>query len=159
GLRVVGDPVGPLFAVAADENVPAERRVDPYHWADQVREHGFLLQLQPGLAQPDGTRLLPTTHLTVTPVTEAVLSELSTALVAAADEVRGVPPVSAADVLAALPAEELAGLSAPDAAPLDSETAWALLGSIGLAPSAGAGSAALPDRLAPFLALVEALPA
>src|SRR5690606_30904253 len=92
--------------------------------------------------------------------TEAVLAELSAALVAAADEVRGVPPVSAADVLAALPAEALAGLSAPDAAPLDSQTAWALLGSIGLAPPAGAaGSAALPDRLAPFLALVEALPA
>lgn len=159
GLRVVGDPVGPLFAVATDERVPAERRVDSHHWADQVREHGFLLQLQPGLAQPDGTRLPPTTHLTVTPVTEAVLSELSTAFVAAADEVRGVPPVSAADVLAALPAEALAGLSEPDAAPLDSETAWSLLGSIGLAPSAGAGSAALPDRLAPFLALVEALPA
>jgi glutamate/tyrosine decarboxylase-like PLP-dependent enzyme len=159
GLRVVGDPVGPLFAVAMDESVPAERRVDPHHWADQVREHGFLLQLQPGLAQPDGRRLPPTTHLTVTPVTEAVLAELSAALVAAADEVRGVPPVSAADVLAALPAEALAGLSAPDAAPLDSQTAWSLLGSIGLAPSAEAGSAALPDRLAPFLALVEALPA
>lgn len=157
GLRVVGSPVGPLFAVAAEESVPVERRVDAHHWADQVRAHGFLLQLQPGFVQSDGTRLPSTTHLTVTPVTESVLPELSAALVAAADEVRGVPPVSAKDVLAALPAEALAGLSAPDAAPLDAETAWAMLGSIGLAPEPG--SAALPDRLAPFLALVEALPA
>ncbi len=157
GLRVVGDPVGPLFAVAMDESAPAGRRVDPHHWADQVRTHGFLLQLQPGFAQSDGTRLPSTTHLTITPVTESVLLELAAALVAAADEVRGTPPVSAEDVLAALPAEALAGLSAPDAAPLDSETAWALLGSIGLTPEPG--SAALPDRLAPFLALVEALPA
>jgi glutamate/tyrosine decarboxylase-like PLP-dependent enzyme len=165
GLRVVGDPVGPLFAVATDESMPAERRVDPHHWADQVREHGFLLQLQPGLAQPDGTRLPATTHLTITPVTESVLPELSAALVAAADEVRGASAVVASDVLGALPAETLAALSAPDAAPLDSETAWRLLGSIGLAPSGGSdaasggSAAALPDRLAPFLALVEALPA
>lgn len=157
GLRVMGDPIGPLFAVATDDAVPPERRVDPHHWADQVRTHGFLLQLQPGFAQSDGTRLPSTTHLTVTPVTESVLPELSAALVAAADEVRGVPPVAAEGVLAALPAETLAGLSAPDAAPLDSEAAWALLGSIGLVPEPG--SAALPDRLAPFLALVEALPA
>ena len=27
-------PVGPLLAVATDESVPAERRVDPHHWAD-----------------------------------------------------------------------------------------------------------------------------
>ena len=157
GLRVVGNPVGPLFAVATDDGVPAERRVDPHHWADQVREHGFLLQLQPAFVQPDGTRLPSTTHLTVTPVTEAVLPELIAALVAAADEVRGMPPVIAQDVLAALPAEALAGLSAPDAAPLDSKTAWALLGSIGLA--GGPAGVALPERMAPILALVEALPA
>lgn len=171
GLRVVGDPVGPLFAVATDESMPADRRVDPHHWADQVRTHGFLLQPQPGLLQPDGVRLPSTTHLTITPVTEAVLPELSAALVTAADEVRGLPAVSAADVLAALPTEAVAAFSTPDADPLDSETAWALLGSIGLAPAgadaasgavvaeSGGGAAALPDRLAPFLALVEALPA
>ncbi len=157
GLRVVSDPVGPLFAVATDEDVAAERRVDPHHWADQVRTHGFLLQLQPAFVQPDGTRLPSTTHLTITPVTEAVLPKLSAALVAAADEVRGVPPVAPQDVLAALPAEALVAFSAPDAAPLDSQTAWALLGSIGLA--GGPGGVALPDRMAPILALVEALPA
>lgn len=156
GLRVVGNPVGPLFAVATDESVAEESRVDPHHWADQVRAHGFLLQLQPGLTQSDGTHLPATTHLTITPVTEAVLPELSAALVRAADEVRGVPPVSAAQVLELLPAEVLAGLSAPDAAPIDSAAAFDLLAAIGLV---SAESSALPERMAPFLALVEALPA
>ena len=156
GLRVVGDPVGPLFAVASDESVPEDRRVDPHHWADQVRAHGFLLQLQPGFTQSDGTHLPSTTHLTITPVTEAVLPELSAALVRAADEMRGVPAVSAAQVLESLPAEAVAALSAPDAALPDSATAFALLAGIGLV---SAESSALPDRMAPFLALVEALPA
>ena len=146
GLRVVGDPVGPLLAVTTDLEVAPERRVDPHHWADQARSHGWLLQLQPGLRQVDGTVLPSTTHLTITPVTEGVLAELSSALTLAADEVRGVPPVDPAAVLSALPGE--IGV-------LDSESAFALLQGIGLVGD-GAG---LPDRMAPFLALVEALPA
>lgn len=157
GLRVVGSPVGPLFSVAVDDAVPAGRQVDPHHWADQVRTHGWLLQLQPGLVQGDGTCLPHTTHLTITPVTEGVLGELSNALVKAADEVRGVPAVSASQVLATLPVETLAGLSSSDA-PLDSDSAYALLARIGLVDPSAAG-APLPDRMAPFLALVEALPA
>jgi glutamate/tyrosine decarboxylase-like PLP-dependent enzyme len=145
GLRVVGAPVGPLIAVAADESVPASRRVDPHHWADQVREHGWLLQSQPGLTQSDGTVLPRTTHLTITPVTERVLGELTTALVAAADEVRGVAGVSADDLLATLPPL--------DAQPLDSGSAFALLGAMGL------GDGGIPDRTAPLLALIEVLPA
>ena len=156
GLRVVGTPVGPLIAVATDAAAPVDRQVDPHHWADQARARGWLLQLQPGLGQSDGTRLPHTTHLTITPVTEAVLPELSAALVTAADEVRGVPGVSPADVLGALPAELVAGLSAPDAPPLDSDTAFAILAGIGLVSSESGG---LPDRMAPFLALVAALPA
>ncbi|MBN9139888.1 MAG: aspartate aminotransferase family protein [Micrococcales bacterium] len=146
GLRVVGDPVGPLFAVTADERVPPERRVDPHHWADAVRRHGFVLQLQPALAQPDGPQLPPTTHLTVTPVTESVLGELSTALVAGADAVRGVPHVDGAALLAGLPPL--------DPAALDSDTAWGLLQGVGIG---GAGE--LPDAQAPLVALIEALPA
>lgn len=150
GLRVVGAPVGPLIAVATDAAAPGHAQVDPHHWADQVRAHGWLLQLQPGLAQSDGTVLPHTTHLTITPVTEAVLPELSAALVAAADEVRGVPAVSAADVLGSLPA----GFALPEG-PLDSATAAAILAGLGL----GGGGGALPDRMAPVLALVGALPA
>ena len=159
GLRVVGAPVGPLFAVAADDTVAPEARVDPHHWADRVRAHGFVLQLQPGLTQSDGSYLPPTTHLTITPVTHAVLPELSAALVTAAGEVRGVPTVGAADVLGALPAEMVATLTASDAAPLNADTALAILGAVGLAPTGAAdGGAGLPEQMAPLLALIEALP-
>ncbi|MEO6944394.1 MAG: aspartate aminotransferase family protein [Lacisediminihabitans sp.] len=157
GLRVVGRPVGPLIAVATDDSVPEIERVDPHHWADQARSHGWLLQLQPGLTQPDGTHLPHTTHLTVTPVTETVLGELSAALVLSANEVRGLPPVTANDVLGALPPELVAGLSISDAAPLDSEAAYGLLVQIGLI-TPGQDSAQLPERMAPFIALIEALP-
>jgi sphinganine-1-phosphate aldolase len=153
GLRVVGTPVGPLLAVAADDAVPAQRRVDPHHWADQARAHGWLLQLQPGLEQSDGTVLPHTTHLTITPVTESVLAQLSTALVTAADEVRGTPPAS-------VPPELVAALAAIPG--LDSATALAVLGQVGLGAGSGSGldsgDAALPDRLAPLLALIAALP-
>lgn len=160
GLRVVGAPTGPLFAVAADDAVSADRRVDPHHWADAARSAGWHLQLQPGLTQADGTVLPHTTHLTVTPVTEAALPELSAALVAAADAVRGEPPVDGeallAGLVAALPggAAALAGASAG----LDSDTAAGLLGAFGLLGGSDAAGV-LPERLAPVLALVAALPA
>jgi glutamate/tyrosine decarboxylase-like PLP-dependent enzyme len=141
GLRVVGDPVGPLLAVAADAEAAPERRVDPHHWADAVRDSGWILQLQPGVAG-----MPPTTHLTITPVTEAGLAELIPALVAAADAVRGEPHVDPAPLLAGLP---------PLEGGLDSETAWALLQGFGI----GTGGGALPERLAPLLALIEVLPA
>ncbi|MFF2271076.1 pyridoxal phosphate-dependent decarboxylase family protein [Agromyces sp. NPDC058136] len=172
GLRVVGSPTGPLLAVATDEDVPVASRVDPHHWADAARSAGWQLQLQPGLTQPDGTRLPHTTHLTVTPVTERVVSELTAALVVAADAVRGIPQIDGAVALAGL-AEALPGfggdgggadgglgaLSSSDAlgslaAGLDSDTAAAILEAAGLLGGAGA----LPDQLAPVLALVEALP-
>ncbi|MET4157658.1 sphinganine-1-phosphate aldolase [Agromyces sp. PvR057] len=157
GLRVVGVPTGPLFAVAVDESVEPERRVDPHHWADAARASGWLLQLQPGLVQSDGTRLPHTTHLTITPVTEGVVDDLSSALVAAADAVRGVPQVDGQLVLAGL-ADALPGGIEPLLATsggLDSDTAAGLLGAIGLL---GAGDGGLPAQMAPVLALVEALP-
>ena len=152
GLTVVGEPVGPLFAVATDVTAPVEERVDPHHWADRVRAHGWQLQLQPSLAQADGTVLPHTTHLTITPVTEGVLGPLSEALVAAADEVRGIPAVSTDQVLASLPAELVAGLA--ESGPVDSETAWGILQQVGLG-----SEGELPESLAPLLALVESLPA
>jgi len=83
-------------------------------------------------------------------VTEGVLPQLSAALVLAADEVRGEPPVSPSDVLAALPEGMLEGLGE-----LNSATAFAVLQGIGLVSA----DANLPDRMAPFLALIAALPA
>ena len=152
GLTVVGDPVGPLFAVTTDATAPAHERVDPHHWADRARAHGWQLQLQPSLVQSDGSVLPTTTHLTITPVTESVLEPLSEALVAAAAEVRGIPPVVPEQVLAGIPPELLAGLG--EAGPLNSEMAWAFLQQVGLG-----GSDELPETLAPLLALVSALPA
>lgn len=139
GLRVLGTPAGPLLAVAADRAVPAGRQVDPHHWADAARELGFVLQLQPAAAG-----LPPTTHLTITPVTESVLPDLRQVLVEAADAVRGVPHVDVAPLLGQLP---------PVTDPLGSDTAAAILGSFGI----GVGGA-LPDALAPLLAIVEATP-
>ncbi len=186
GLRVVGSPCGPLFAVAADDSVPADRKVDPHHWADRAKQHGWLLQQQPGLTQPDGTRLPHTTHLTVTPVTESVLGALTAALVQAADEVRGVPRVDAEQVVAQLPP------LADDAGPLTSLQAFEVLERVGIGSAAGSTSvdvpydagpmnspapsqspassivppqthlptsSVLPDQMAPLLALIEALPA
>lgn len=129
GLRIVGRPVGPLLAVTADESLPPERQVDPHLWADEVKSRGWQLQLQPGLPQTDGVRLPHTTHLTVTPVTERVLDELSGVLVAAADAVRGIGRIDGRAVLEALGGDLDAVLAGP-----------------------------LPDRLAPLMALVEVLP-
>lgn len=145
GLRVVGDPVGPLFAVAADTAVPVAEQVDPHHWADAARGAGWVLQLQPAVNQPDGSALPPTTHLTVTPVTESVLADLIPALVAAADAVRGEPHVDAGPLLAFLPTLD---------GGLDSAAAWALLQGFGI----GGESGGLPDQLAPLLAVIEMLP-
>ncbi len=153
GLRVVGSPTGPLLAVATDESVPADRRVDPHHWADAARGLGWVLQLQPALAQQGGVTLPPTTHLTITPVTERTLPELLPALSAAADAVRGEPHVDAAPLLASLPVADLA------AGGLDSDTAWALLQGFGIGSGDADGEGALPTSMAPLLALIEALPA
>jgi sphinganine-1-phosphate aldolase len=166
GIRVVGEPTGPLLAVAADDTVPADRRVDPHHWADAARAAGWHLQQQPGLTQADGTRLPATTHLTVTPVTEGVVPELAAALVVAADEVRGVPSIDGVTLLAGLAAGLPAGPDtlAAASAGLDSDgaaqllAAFGLLGGTGADATGAAATGALPDRLAPVLALVEALP-
>lgn len=146
GLRVVGSPTGPLLAVAADDELPADRRVDPHHWADRARLRGWHLQLQPGLTQPDGTHLPHTTHLTITPVTKGRIDELEAALRASADEVRGTPAIDAEAALGALPP-----LSA---GPLDSDTAAGILRAVGIAGDAPG----LPNDQAPLLALIEALP-
>ncbi|WP_308799306.1 pyridoxal phosphate-dependent decarboxylase family protein [Agromyces silvae] len=162
GLRVVGDPVGPLLAVASDERMPPGRRVDPHHWADAATAAGWRLQLQPGLRQADGDPLPRTAHLTVTPVTDAVLDELVPALVRAADEVRGIPPVDGAAVLAALTTGDggpAGGALSGDVGELSADTAAGLLRVFGLLDGdAGSAGGALPARLAPVLALMETLP-
>lgn len=148
GLRVLGEPAGPLFAVTSDEGLPEALRVDPHHWADALRSLGWHAQLQPAFVQPDGTVMPRTTHLTITPATEAGLGELSAAMTCAADQVRGVAGVDPSEMVAGF------GFNPGDVPELDSATAQLLLSGIGLAD----GSAGLPDRMAPVMALVEALP-
>jgi hypothetical protein len=141
-----------MIAVTADLAVPPERRVDPHHWADALRPLGWTAQMQPGFLQADGVRLPSTTHLTVTPITESRLPELVPALVAAADQVRGVPPVDGRALLEALGS---GGTALAAGGELDSATAWSFLQAIGLGSTA---DAALPGQQAPLLALIEALP-
>lgn len=152
GLRVVGTPTGPLFAVAVDPYAPAGRRIDPHHWADRMKAHGFTAQLQPSFTQADGSVLPRTTHLTVTPVTESRLADLTTAMVRAAEDVRGVPGIDPQQVLGAAGGPLAALLGSSDAIPRTSEAARRVLGVLGLD---GAG---LPAAMTPVLALVEALP-
>jgi hypothetical protein len=87
-------------------------------------------------------------------VTASVLDELTTALTAGADEVRGIPPVTTDQVLGSLPSDLVAGIGALAGTGLDSATALGILEQVGLV-----GGGPLPDRLAPLLALIEALPA
>jgi glutamate/tyrosine decarboxylase-like PLP-dependent enzyme len=161
GLRVVGRPTGPLVAVACDETVPLARQVDPHQWADAVRSLGWVLQPQPGLAQDDGTHLPHTTHLTVTPVTEAGLDDLVAALVQGADAVRGEPRPDVSAVLGALAG---AFSAAPGDAPAEppADAVWeALLAALAAdgGERRGTSRSVLPDRLAPLMAVMEVLPA
>lgn len=144
GLRVVGTPAASLFAVCTDTHLDPSQRVDPHLWADAVRAHGWVLQPQPGLGE-----LPHTTHLTITPVTADVVGPLCEALVAAADAVRGAPAVDLAELTEAMP--ELAGSSA-----LNSVDAQHILESLGL--GGDDEGAALPDQLAPVMALLGVIP-
>ncbi|PFG19705.1 pyridoxal phosphate-dependent decarboxylase family protein [Serinibacter salmoneus] len=157
GLRIVGERVGPMIALAADEAVPAAQRVDPHRWADAMGRHGFAIQQQPGHRQADGTRLPHTAHLTITPVTTQVLEPLVAAAAAAAAEVRGAAPLDVREQAAALVAAFREG-DAQGGAVMTSGAALAALQSAGLLTGAE-GAGALPDDLAPVLALVEELPA
>lgn len=148
GLRVVGSPVGPMIALAADETDPA-RRVDPHLWADAMRGHGFVVQGQPASSQPDGTVLPATAHLTVTPVTEQVLDDLLGAMTAAADAVRGMAHLDGAALAAGL----LGGVDPAGFAGLDADAAFGVLTASGLLEPGAL------HAMAPVLALVEALPA
>ncbi|WP_258142343.1 aminotransferase class V-fold PLP-dependent enzyme [Arthrobacter sp. MYb227] len=147
GLRVLGSPTGPLFAVAQDDSLTPETRIDPHLWADRLGTLGWRAQLQPAYRQPDGTTLPRTTHLTITPVTAASVTELCSAMTVAAQDVRGVPGINPQEVLASLDLEVL-----PE---LNSQSAQELLTGLGLADN----SAGLPAAMAQVMALIEALPA
>ncbi len=80
GLRVVGDPVTTLVAVAQD----GPDGVDVLNLADEMTARGWLLQPQPPFAQSGG-HLPATLHLTVTGATAGRVTALLTDLAEAAD--------------------------------------------------------------------------
>ncbi|MFC5041006.1 pyridoxal phosphate-dependent decarboxylase family protein [Ornithinimicrobium kibberense] len=141
GLRVLGDPVGSLVAVVADEDVPEAEQVDPHLWAGAVQRRGFVLQGQPALTQSDGTGIPRSTHLTVTPVTAGLIDELTEALAGGAEDVRGQAGAGSG--------------GGPDAA------GGGVVGSAGLPDPAELARAAREDGeldLTAVLALIETLP-
>ncbi len=155
GLAMQARATSPALALIADDAVPAAQQVDPHLLADEVALRGFKLQHQPGLVQSNGVRLPHSAHLTLTPVTERTLPELCAALREAANAVRGRPRPSAAAQLTAIRMLGYSESRAPGPA-----AAWAMLKLAGAAPRRlGDDSGALPGRLAPLMALVEAAPA
>jgi len=140
GLRVVGDPVSTLVAVAQD----GPDGVDVLNLADEMTARGWLLQPQPPFAQ-DGGHMPATLHLTVTGATagrvDALLADLAEAAVSAAALPR---PVADADLVAAAATIDPAALTVAE---VDA-----------LLELAGVGGGRLPERMASVHALVAALP-
>ncbi|WP_433888190.1 pyridoxal phosphate-dependent decarboxylase family protein [Streptomyces sp. CA-111067] len=138
GLRVLGEPAASLVAVCSDD--PG---LDPFVVADEMRLRGWYLQPQPAFGGSPANL-----HLTVTAAVADPerIAELLGELAAAVDRARtvGVPAVDPGLI-------ELAAALDP-AALTPEEVALAL-------QAAGVGSdGTLPDRMAPVLAVLQALP-
>lgn len=142
GLRVLGDPVGPLVALGADPAAPAP--VDPFLLADELARTGWIAQ-----AQPAHGELPRSLHLTLMPAAAPATDQLVAALRDAAAAVAGRPGPAPDPQLI----EAAAGL---DPAAIDQATARGLLAFAGLGGGDGAGG--LPQEMAPVNALIEALP-
>jgi glutamate/tyrosine decarboxylase-like PLP-dependent enzyme len=140
GLRVVGDPVATLVALAQD----GPDGVDVLNLADEMTARGWLLQPQPPFAQAAGD-LPATLHLTVTGATAGRVEALLTDLAEAARAAAALPrPVADPELVAAA--------ATIDPATLTVAEVEALL------DLAGVGGGHLPERMAPVHALVAALP-
>ncbi|MCH6162759.1 pyridoxal phosphate-dependent decarboxylase family protein [Streptomyces marispadix] len=166
GLRILGRPTGGLVAFTLD----GERGAGDgdlslvLHLADEMRLRGWYLQPQLGF---DG--MPPNLHLTLTPATvgqvDALLADLGAALTAA----RALAPVGVDPELAALAATLDPDTLGPD------EAAYVLAyagldgngngngnggsGEDGDGSGGGGGGAAVKERMAPVLAMLDALPA
>jgi len=139
GLRLAAPPETTLVAVATDD--PA---LDVYVVADEMAARGWYVQPQPAY------RGLPATlHLTVTaaslPRVEPFLADLSAAVAAA----KALPLPEVDPML-------LAAAKAIDPDALTAEQMDAVLGLAGF--GTGDGGPALPERMAPVLTLLQALP-
>lgn len=137
GLRVLGPPEASLVAVASDDP-----RVDPFVVADEMRLRGWYLQPQPAFGG-----LPATVHLTVTAAVAAPdrIAELLAELAAAVRRAHAPGPRVDPGLV------ELAAALDPSA--LTPEEVSFALQAAGVGPGG-----ALPDRMAPVLAVLQALP-
>ncbi|WP_411079449.1 pyridoxal phosphate-dependent decarboxylase family protein [Streptomyces sp. cmx-18-6] len=149
-VHVLGEPEAGLVAFTVlTPGVPDRTSAAPdlsllLHLADEMRERGWYLQPQLSF---DG--LPPNLHLTLTPATVDRVGPLLTDLAAALTSARALPPVTADPALTDL----AAGLD-PDA--LTPDEIAGILAFAGLGEDSGTGG--LPERMAPVLFLLDALP-
>ncbi|MEV5988065.1 aminotransferase class V-fold PLP-dependent enzyme [Streptomyces sp. NPDC052051] len=143
GVGVLGEPAGSLvaFTVHGPDGTPDTGRV--LQVADEMRERGWYLQPQ---LSYDG--LPPNLHLTLTPATGDRVGPLLTDLAESVAAARASEPVAVDPAVVDL----AAGLD-PDA--LTPEDVAGILAFAGL----GGDAQGLPSRMAPVLALLDALPA
>lgn len=141
GLRLLARPDATLLAVTAD---PGGANV--FHVADEMAQRGYYVQPQFAFGA-GGARVPASLHLTITAANRGHEAELAAALAGSVATARTLPaPDFPDDVIAAVLAADLASPS-------------------GLAAAAGAlgligpdGALALPRRMAPINALLDALP-
>jgi sphinganine-1-phosphate aldolase len=138
GLRVLGEPAASLVAVAA-----ADPGLDPFVIADEMRLRGWYLQPQPAFAGSP-----PNLHLTVTAAVAdpGRIAELLAELAAATDRARALGPSTVDPGIA----EPAAALDPDSLGPAEIALA---LEAAGVAPDG-----TLPARMAPVLAVLQALP-
>ncbi|MDX3075087.1 pyridoxal phosphate-dependent decarboxylase family protein [Streptomyces sp. NPDC088354] len=141
GVRVLGDPGAGLvaFTLLGTDGAPDLGLL--LHLADEMRERGWYLQPQLSF---DG--LPPNLHLTLTPASAGLVDALLADLDAALKAARTLAPVTVDPGLA----QFAAGLD-PDT--LGPEEVAGVLAFAGLG-----GGSELPRRMAPVLALLDALP-
>ncbi|WP_327292100.1 pyridoxal phosphate-dependent decarboxylase family protein [Streptomyces sp. NBC_01198] len=139
GLRVLGAPDASLVAVAADE--PG---LDPFVVADEMRLRGWYLQPQPAFAGSPANL-----HLTVTAAVAdpARIADLLAELAAAVDRARALGPVTVDPGIAQI------------AAALDPATLGPAEVALALEVAGVGADGSLPQRMAPVLAVLQALPA
>ena len=138
GLRVLTAPDSTLVALVADESC------DVFTVADEMLERGWFVQPQMSFVD-----VPPTLHLTLSAATAPSVPELVVALRESVDAARAAGPVAIDPGLAGL-------VGAIDPATLDDQGFAGLLVAAGLAGSDGA--LALPRRMAPVNALLDACP-
>ena len=138
GLRVLTAPDSTLVALVADESC------DVFTVADEMLERGWFVQPQMSFVD-----VPPTLHLTLSAATAPSVPELVVALRESVDAARAAGPVAIDPGLAGL----VGGI---DPATLDDQGFAGLLAAAGLAGSDGA--LALPRRMAPVNALLDACP-